>query len=202
MGKIGRRQSLALLCQFAPERRTVVQRTRAGGAEAAEGGFGGAEFGDTVPGRLFREGMSEILKGKVRSPSRHRVITDINLSPRRQVAVDEIPQRLAGSRIDPAIDTVRDDVLEAGRCEIGGIGEITCMKREIGNPGSCRQPSRVGDVLRHHVDAKKASRMGGGQDRGRGPLTATQFAPTEPSPPSGRSTADNNATRSTTREPR
>jgi hypothetical protein len=103
------------------------------------------------------------------------------------MAIDEMSQRLAGTRIDPAIDPMCDDIIEAGQSEAGGFGKIACMKREVGNTSALGQPPRAGDVLRHQVDAMKPTgRVSGGKDRGGYPLSTTQLAPSEPGSPSGR----------------
>ena len=96
------------------------------------------------------------------------------------MAIDKPAQRGLARRVDPAVDAVRDDVVEGRQVEPGRRGEIDEVEAQIGDPGFGREAAGMVDMRRHQVDAVEgALRMGGGEDVCRHPLAAAEVAPGE-----------------------
>src|SRR5205807_9179757 len=102
-------------------------------------------------------------------------------------AVDKSAHRALRFEADPAVDTVRDDIIELRQLEIDRRSKIDGLQLQVRDRRSRRQPAGMIDVRRHCIDAVEyAARMGRGEDGGGDALAAAEVAPRETISPAGR----------------
>ena len=116
------------------------QRRRPGiGEGAGDCGSCGKTRG-AVAGEGPGEFARQALKRQVAGPARHRIIADIDEPAGLEMPIDKPAQRGSAGLVDPAIDPVRDDIIEGRQREIGRRGKIGEVKPRAGR---CR-PRRPG----------------------------------------------------------
>ena len=179
MRQISGRKALRLFVQR-NRKRTKNQR---GGLECGERPrdlHGGHYTLLAVSGQGPSQGAHKPLPGKVRSPSWHGVVADVDQAAGLQVPVDEAAQGPPDRFAHPRVNAVRDDVVEAGIVGFNRRIEVQCVETDVRNARVRRETPRKTDVLLHRVDAAKdAGRMCRSQNRGRHAIAAAKVAPCE-----------------------
>ena len=85
----------------------------AGFGEPADQRGGGRKPCRAVTRQIRHQLARQMLKRQVAGPARQRVVADVNEAARFQVTVDEPAQFRAHRAVDPAVNAMRDNVVEA-----------------------------------------------------------------------------------------